>query len=123
MVGTSVVSAYLPGTVSDKDPNSGQGQVQGRHRGMLAVLEVSGHIVVVVVHVGRYAGGKDMVFDPGGLVGEDNSVAVATELGQVGGALVLDDIHLVYLHRLSYWGVVKNSHLVVLEGAYAASHG
>lgn len=84
--------------------------------------EAFGRIGVVVVHAGRYVAGKGRVFDPGALVEEDNSVAVGTELDQVGAALVLGDNRLVYLHRLSYLGVVKDSHLVVLEGAYAASH-
>lgn len=122
MVGTSAVSAYLPMTASAKDRSSAQGQVQAPHQGMLAVLEALEHIVVVLDLVGRYVAVQGRAFDPGALVVGGNLAAVATELDQVEIALVLDDIHSVQLHHLSYLGMVKDTHLVVLEGAYAASH-
>jgi hypothetical protein len=123
VIGTSGVSACLPWIVSGKDPNSAQDQVQGQHRGRIAVGEEAfGNIVVVVVHAGPYAAGKDMAFDSNALVVGDDLVAVATEPDQVEFASVLDDSHSVCLRRLLYLGVVKDTHLVVLKGPSAASH-
>jgi hypothetical protein len=48
-------------------------------------------------------------------------VEVGTELGQAEVALVPDDIHLDCPHHVSYFGVVKDNHRVVLEGGFAAS--
>jgi hypothetical protein len=121
VVGTFGVSAYLPWIVSDKDPISAQGLVQGQHQGSSVVSEAFGHTAVVVVPVGQYVEGKDRAVDRDALVAADNLVAVATELGLEGVALVLDDIHLLYLHHLSYSVVVSDTHLVVLEEAFAAS--
>ena len=122
VVDTFVVSACLPWIVNDKDPNSARGQVRDRHQSSTAVSKAFGHIAVVVVLVGRYAEGKDKAFDQDALVAEDNLVAVVTELDQAVVALVLDDIHLPYLRHLSCLEVVKDTHLVVVEGAFAASH-
>ena len=122
VVDTFAVSACLPRIVSDKGPNSARDQVRDQHQSSIAVSEAFGHIAVVVVLVGRYAEEKDTAFDQDALVAEDNLVAVATELDQVAVALVLDDIHLPYLRHLSSLGVVKDIHLAVVEGAFAASH-
>ena len=78
--------------------------------------------MVVAVHAGPYAEGQDIVFDSDAFVVEDNLVAAATEPDQAEVASVLDDSHSVSLRRLLYLGVVKDTHLVVLEGASAASH-
>lgn len=122
MVDTSAVSEYLPWTVTDKDPNSGQVRLQDQHQNSIVVPAVFGHIAAVVVHEDRFAEGKDMVFDQDALVVGDNSAAVATELDQAAVALALDDIHSPYLRHLLCLGFRMDIHLVVLEGAFAASH-
>ena len=86
-------------------------------------MEAFGHIAVVVVREDRFAEAKDTAFDQDALVAADSLAAVGTELGQAAVALVLGDTRLPYLHRLSYLGVGKDTHLAVLEGAFsAASH-
>ena len=122
MVDTSAVSEYLPWIVIDKDPNSGQVRLQDQHQNSIVVPAASGHIAAVVVHGDRFAEGKDMVFDQDALVAGDNSAAVVTELGQEAVALGLDDNHLQYLRHLPCLGVGMDTRLVVLEGAFAASH-
>ncbi len=85
------------------------------------MMEAFGDIEVVVVHADRHAGGQERVFDRDALVAEDDLVEVGTELGQAEVALVPDDIHLDCPHHVSYFGVVKDNHRVVLEGGFAAS--
>lgn len=122
-----MAAGHLPLIVSDTDPNSMLALIQVHylvHYSNNTVVRASVDIAIEEAREGRFVGVRDMAVDLAVLVEVSSEAGAVMVLAQVVDALVLDDIHLTYLHCSACSQVASYTlHLVVVEEEAVVAYG